>query len=337
MTLLTTTLLDTKAYDFSVLRYLWQSQVTQSGVVDKGDLLVTAKGSQPPMGVSVAGGAAWVRSTTGTRNGAYHVVNDASVDITLTAAHATLPRVDRIILRLGDTSDLGTASDNATLEAVDGTATVGATLVNLTGVTALPANSLTLGFVLVAATATTVAAASIGNLADPFGTAAGYAAVDGAVSGAPPAFATGRPAGFVPHANVFNSAAQSLTTATTTVLAMNSERIDNDGCHDLAVNNSRIIIQTPGLYAVTLNAAFAANATGYRTAGIRVNTATDVAVPSALSVGAGASTLVSVARNYRLGFGDYVAAIAYQNSGGGLNVEATATHSPELTATWVGP
>ena len=199
MTLLTTSLLDTKAYDFSVLRHIFESQIVQSGVVNKGDYLVTAKASQPPMGVSVAAGAAWVKATTGTRNGAYHVVNDGSVDITLTAANATNPRVDRIILRVADTSDLASATDTATLEVLSGTPTSGATLVNLTGAAAQPANTLNLAFVLVGAGVTSVVGANIGNWLDPIGTAAGSPVVSGAVTTAAPAFALGRAANTTPY------------------------------------------------------------------------------------------------------------------------------------------
>lgn len=336
MALLTTALLDTKAYDFSVLRSLFNSEIVQSGVVNKGHFLVTAKASQPPIGVSIAAGEAWVKATTGTRNGAYYSVNDASVDLNLTAADSTNPRVDRIILRINDTSDLSSASDNASIEAVTGTPTAGATLANLNGAPALPANSLNLAFVLVGAGATSVSAANIGNLADPFGTAAGYAAVSGAVAGAPPAYCLGSPSNFTPYCDIFHSATQSATNATVLTVAMNSERIDNDGCHDNSTNNSRITIQTPGIYQISAQIGFAANTTGVRYAYINLNGSTTIgfATSPALSTG---GVNVPVSRPYRLGFGDYVQAQAYQNSGGALNVDQQNNYSPTLSALWVGP
>jgi hypothetical protein len=336
MALLTTNLLDTKAYDFSILRLMNESHVHQSGIVDKGDFAVTAKASQPPMGVTVAAGQAWVRATTGTRNGAYHIVNDASVDINLTAADATNPRVDRIILRINDTSDLASATDNASLEAVVGTPTAGATLANLNGAPALPANSLNLAFVLVGAGVTSVTAANIGNLADPFGVAAGYAAVSGAVAGAPPGYAFGRPARFVPYADVFHNANQSVANASAVTVAFNSERIDNDGCHDNATNNSRITIQTPGLYSLSSSLGYAANATGLRYGYIRLNGTTIIGFQTTPALSAGGAQ-TQIARQYRLGYGDYVEAQAYQSSGGALNVETQNNYSPTLSAVWVGP
>lgn len=336
MALLTTSLLDTKSYDFSVLRYMFDSEVVQSGVVNKGDMLVTAKASQPPMGVSVAAGQAWVRATTGTRNGSYHIVNDASVDINLTAADSTNPRVDRIILRITDTSDLASATDNASLEAVVGTPTAGATLANLNGAPALPANCLNLAFVLVGAGVTSVSAANIGNLADPFGTANGYAAVSGAVAGAPPAFCFGRPSAFVPHCDVGHNTAQTVPNGSA-FLAYNAERIDNDGGHDNTTNNSRITIQTPGIYQV--NSQFmisTVNGTGVRGIALRINGSTYIAntvtQPSSTAV-VGCVT----ARTWRFGYGDYVESRFEQNSGSSLNVEGTVPYSPTMSTVWVGP
>jgi len=338
MTLLTTSLLDTKSYPFSALRYIWESQVVQSGVVNKGDYLVTAKASQPPMGVSVAAGAAWVKATSGTRNGAYHIVNDASVDITLTTADATNPRVDRIILRVADATNLGSATDVATLEVVTGTPTSGATLVNLTGAAAQPANTLNLAFVLVGAAVTSLTSANIGNLADPFGTAAGYAAVAGAVSGAPPAYCVGRPSLFTPTAIAYQVTAQSLTTATRTDIPLNTERIDNDGVHDNITTSERFIIKTPGTYSITWGVGFAANATGNRTATIRLNGTIDLALQQAAALASGTQNL-TVSRLWRLGYGDYITAAATQTSGGALNTDVnsgTFTGSQELQAVWVG-
>lgn len=336
MALLTSALLDTKSYDFSVLRSMFNTEVLQSGVVGKGHFLVTAKGSQPPMGVSIAAGEAWVKATTGTRNGAYYSVNDASVDLNLTAADSTNPRVDRIILRMADTSDLTSATDNASLEAVTGTPTAGATLANLNGAAALPANSLNLAFVLVGAGVTTVSAANIGNLADPFGTANGYAAVSGAVAGAPPAYCFGAPSAFTPYCDIFHNTTQATANATVLTLAMNSERVDNDGCHDNSTNNSRITIQTPGVYQLTAQVGYAANATGVRYGYLNLNGTTTIGFTTtpALSVG---GVTVPVTRPYRLAFGDYVQAQAYQNSGGALNIDQQNNYTPTLSALWVGP
>jgi hypothetical protein len=336
MALLTTGILDTKAYDFSVLRSMFNSELVQSGVVNKGDFLVTAKASQPPMGVSIAAGEAWVRATSGTRNGAYYSVNDASVDLSLTAADSTNPRVDRIILRVNDTSDLSSATDNASLEAVVGTPTAGATLANLNGAPALPANSLNLAFVLVGAGVTSVSAANIGNLADPFGTANGYAAASGAVAGAPPAFCFGSPSTFRPYCDIFHNTTQSSTNATVLTVAMNSERVDNDGCHDNTTNNSRITIQTPGVYQLTAQIGYVANATGLRYGYINLNGSTTIGLSTAPALSTGGVT-VPVSRPYRLGYGDYVQAQAYQTSGGALNLDQQSNYAPTLSALWVGP
>jgi hypothetical protein len=337
MALLTPSILDTKAYDFSALRHLWDTQLVQSGVLARGDLAVTPRGTQPPMGVTVAAGAAWVRATTGTRNGAYHVVNDGPVDLTLSTANATNPRVDRVVLTINDSADLGSATDTPLLTVVTGTPTSGATLANLTGVGAQPANSLTLAFVLVGAGATSVSAANVGNLADPYGTARGIAAVSGAAAGAPPAYALGRPSTTQPSASLYHSTTQALTSGSATALLLNSERYDTDEGHSTSTDTSRYTVVTPGVYQLGAAVEFAASATGDRRLALRLNGSTTIAEQSHRATAAGVDR-VAVGRTWRLGTGDYVEALATQDSGGSLNTGgATAGTAQELTATWIAP
>jgi hypothetical protein len=337
MTLLTPSILDTKAYDFSVLRHLWEGALIQSGAVAAGDLLVSPKASQPPMGVSVAAGAAWVRATTGTRNGAYHVVNDGPVELTLEAANGSNPRVDRVVLTVNDSADLGSPTDTPSLAVITGTPTAGATLVNLNGAAAQPANSLTLAHVLVAAAATSVSAANVGNLADPYGTAQGTAAATGAITTAPPAYALGRPSNLVPNASLFHNTTQSLTSGSATALNMNSERYDTQDGHSTSSNTSRYTIATPGTYLLGAAVEFAANATGDRRLALRLNGSTLVAEAATRATAAG-TTRLTTSRAYRLVPGDYVEAVATQDSGGALNTgSATTGAAQELSATWIAP
>lgn len=337
MTLLTPSILDTKAYDFSVLRYIWEGGLVQSGVVQNGDYLVTAKASQPPMGVTVAAGAAWVRATTGTRNGAYHVINDGPVDLTLTAANATNPRVDRIVLTVNDSADLSSATDTPALAVVDGTATAGATLANLTGVAAQPANSLTLAYVLVGAAATSVTAANVGNLADPYGTAQGIAAASGGVQGGPPAYATGRPQNLVPAASLFHSTTQSIGNNSATALNFDSERYDTDSGHSTSTNTSRYTVTDPGVYQLGAAVEFAANTTGDRRLALRLNGSTIIGEQATRATAAGVCRL-AISRSWRLAAGAYVEAVVTQDSGGSLNTgSATTGAAQELTAVWLAP
>lgn len=82
---------------------------------------------------------------------------------TFLAADATNPRIDRVVLTVRDTSIDGTGASDSALRVIAGTPTSGATLANLNGAAAVPANSMLLANVLVPNAATTVVT---GNIAD---------------------------------------------------------------------------------------------------------------------------------------------------------------------------
>lgn len=161
MTLLTPDLLDTQSYGFERLRYLISALGVQEGVLDAADLKVAQRGAGANMSVDVPAGRALVRGDSGTRNGLYHVVNDATVNVPITAANATLPRLDQIVLHVRDTADLGDVSDTPTLEVLTGTPTASITLDNRLGAAALPNNCLRIADVLVPAAAASVVTANI--------------------------------------------------------------------------------------------------------------------------------------------------------------------------------
>lgn len=159
---LTADFVTNKPTPFAALRYADFQGALQEGVVGAGDLMVTQRGAGANMTVDVAAGGGWVQIDTGTRNGMAHVVNDAVANATITAAHATLPRVDQIVLQYNDSAiPAGVGGDIPTLRVIAGVATTGATLDNRTGAGALPADALRLADVLVAAAATSVLNTSI--------------------------------------------------------------------------------------------------------------------------------------------------------------------------------
>lgn len=128
----------------------------RGGVRGAADMKVAAQGS-PNMTVAVAAGLAFVLGTQNAFQGLYTVPNDASVNVTITAAHATLVRWDLIVVRVQDQFYSG-ASNTATIEVVTGTASASPTD------PALPANSLVIGRVRVAAAATSITNAMIDDI-----------------------------------------------------------------------------------------------------------------------------------------------------------------------------
>lgn len=129
-----------------------------------GVMAVTQTGS-PSMGVIVASGIVYIPGTEGSVQGTYAATNDANVTLSISAAHATLPRIDIVVAKVEDEFYSG-VTNAWSLVVVTGTANVSPT------VPTAPANSVTLGQVAVAANATSITNANITDKR-PFFTASG--------------------------------------------------------------------------------------------------------------------------------------------------------------------
>lgn len=130
--------------------------VGQAGLAAAGQLTVVQRGAGANMSVDVGGGTCFVKGTSNTYQGTYQCTNDGTVNVVLAAADLSLARKDLIIARVNDAVYAG-ALNNWTLEVVQGTP-------NASPVEpALPASSLKLASVHVAANATTITNANITN------------------------------------------------------------------------------------------------------------------------------------------------------------------------------
>ena len=135
---------------------------------------------------------------------------------------------------------------------------------------------------------------------------------------------------------VYNSAATTLgSNDTATALSFNSERWDNDNCHSPTVNPTRLTCNTAGIYVITGSVVFAANASGYRFAGILLNSATYIG-SDRRSATPTSSTVITVTAIYQLAAGDYVELRVAQTSGGNLDVMVVGNNSPEFAMIRVG-
>lgn len=117
------------------------------------ELQVTQNGT-PNMSVNVAAGRAWIDGTESATQGTYTFYNDGTVNLAIAAASPTNPRKDLIIARIRDAQYSG-ASNTGAVEVVTGTAA--ASPVEPT----VPANSIVLALVDVAANATSITNANI--------------------------------------------------------------------------------------------------------------------------------------------------------------------------------
>lgn len=137
-------------------RLVTSSIVQDEGVVQAGDLAVTAS-STPGMSVKIAPGRAWIRDASPgvTENkGMYNFVNDGDVTLAVSAAHASLARIDRVVAQVEDAAISG-VNNIASLKVITGTPA------GSPAAPALPASSLSLGTFNVAANATSVTNANI--------------------------------------------------------------------------------------------------------------------------------------------------------------------------------
>lgn len=90
------------------------------GIVRATDFAVTQNGT-PNMSVNVAAGGAFIRGTQNANQGAYHVWNDGTVNLSISAADATNGRRDLVIAQVRDAFYSG-ATNDARITVVTGTA-----------------------------------------------------------------------------------------------------------------------------------------------------------------------------------------------------------------------
>jgi len=128
-----------------------------------------------------------------------------------------------------------------------------------------------------------------------------------------------------PRALVTHSTTQSISNATLTALAFDTETYDVGGCHDTVTNNSRLTVPTggDGLYLVVCQIEYANNATGIRMARIRKNGSANLGTVFVPAVN-GDVTSFQCTAVVVLAAADYVEAIAYQTSTISLNVDAVS-------------
>lgn len=125
-------------------------------------MLITPPGSG--MSCSIAPGEAWVAGSSAATQSGYYCRVSSSTSLSIATSSPSNPRIDRISAVVTDAAYSGATNTFAPV-VLTGTPTASATLVNLLGVAAAPASSLTLGYVLVPASATNIISADISNVA----------------------------------------------------------------------------------------------------------------------------------------------------------------------------
>lgn len=128
-----------------------------------------------------------------------------------------------------------------------------------------------------------------------------------------------------------------LGTGVSDTLPFDTEIRDTDGMHDAANEDlSRIVtIQTPCVYAVTLNVSIAANSSGRRQIQLK-HDATIIGVTELEFMGTGNRWIATCAATDYFDVGDEITAMVYQSAGSNLNVLSTSQYSPRLSVVKVG-
>lgn len=124
---------------------------------------------------------------------------------------------------------------------------------------------------------------------------------------------------------------QSIATLTESPISFNGEDFDTDGYHSLVTNPTRLTIPVGGggYYLVNAGCSYTANVTGARQTTIYKNglaSGPRIAFNSRAGSTAGFPARVQISTGVvALVAGDYLELVAYQESGGALNVEGSAT------------
>jgi hypothetical protein len=92
------------------------------GVVRAGHLAVTEKAGGANMSVDVAKGLALITGSSSLAQGVYAFANDATVNLTITAANPTNPRWDLVVAQVRDNDEDSLGQNDARLFVVTGTA-----------------------------------------------------------------------------------------------------------------------------------------------------------------------------------------------------------------------
>lgn len=141
-----------------------------------------------------------------------------------------------------------------------------------------------------------------------------------------------------PLARLQQAVAQTFTTATYTAVTWDTKIVDRDTGWSSG-SNTRYTAQTPGIYLVSANIAWASNSSNLRAQYFQVTTGSNNPYGAAVTIpfgfaslpAAGNSGTVSQALTPYLYVNDYLQVFAYQNSGGNLNSFVTGIEAMFFT------
>lgn len=139
-----------------------------------------------------------------------------------------------------------------------------------------------------------------------------------------------------PSCRATQSSGTSLSDNTETTVAFNTEAWDTDGMHDTVTNNSRITIQTAGVYVVTAGLAVTSSVSVGMYAALRVNGSTYIAkAQDATNGGSLGARFLGVHAVYSFAAADYIELRALQTNASPASRTTDTTYT-WMAAAWVG-
>lgn len=139
-----------------------------------------------------------------------------------------------------------------------------------------------------------------------------------------------------PTAELRQIVAQSVTTATFTAVTFTAEDVDSANEHSTSANTSRLVATYAGWRQVSGTVGWAANATGRRISAWAVNGSfLNGGQAGNPTTAASDGEFVARTKHVYLNVGDYVELYAYQESGGALLTEVSATLQSTAAVRWV--
>lgn len=127
------------------------------------------------------------------------------------------------------------------------------------------------------------------------------------------------------------NATLTVATATTTAVPFAAEDFDTDGMHDVSTNNTRLTINTPGVYVLAGTCYWAALISGKKlVVGIRLNGTTLIGGWNELDTNVNDAHFITVACIWDAAVDDYFELVVWQSSGG--NHDLTNSGSNQLAA-----
>jgi hypothetical protein len=133
------------------------------------------------------------------------------------------------------------------------------------------------------------------------------------------------------------TANQSINNLSITAITWDSELKDTNGFHDNSTNNTRITIPSGkgGLYLITGQVSYAANATGYRVGTIKKN-GSDYYVFWNARATDGEWSVGSVSNIIELAATDYLEMFTYHNAGTAVNINGGNTYGANFGVQYLG-